>query len=460
MVRFTHPTKLQNYGPNMVRFTHPTEIIIFPETVCLRLLSDKIISGEVSVHRQIEFLLISVVAIVTAVFAGQSSLAQTYPNAGQPRQYQPSQPQYSAPPSRLDSWAGGQAESTPWGSPEQRQNQSAPQSPKNDNLKPCPGTRIIARVGAIAVLESEVNGAVNELIEKNKDRIPKEQIEAQRELLIQQRLKSLIEAKLIYEDARRTIPAEGWQKIHEQLINAFEESQLEKLIENAGVANRHELDLKLRSLGTSLEQERRSFCERSLAQQWIHQQVKVDEEVTCDRIIGYYQSHTEEFTHPARAKWSELMVRFSDYPNKAAARDALAQMGNQVLGGTPFAEVAKRGSTGLTASEGGAQDWTVKGSLVSDEFDRALFGLPIGQLSPIIETAIGFHIIRVTEREPVRVTPFREAQVEIRKNIVQEERKKQFETYMAKLQTQTPVWTIFDEKEDQTMISGRPEQRR
>lgn len=411
-------------------------------------------------HRRIELLLISVVAIVTAVFVSQSSLAQTYPNAGQPRQYQPRQPQYNAPPSRPDSWAGGQAESTPWVSPEQRQNQSDQKSPKNDNLKPCPGTRIIARVGPTAVLESEVIGAVNELIEKNKDRIPKNQIEAQRELLIQQRLKSLIEAKLIYEDARRTIPPEGWQKIHEQLLNAFEESQLEKLIENAGVANRHELDLKLRSLGTSLEQERRSFCERSLSQQWIQQQVKVNEEITCDRIIGYYHSHIEEFTHPARTKWSELMVRFSGYPSKEAARDALAQMGNQVLAGAPFAEVAKRGSTGLTASKGGAQDWTVKDSLVCDELDRALFGLPIGQLSPIIESAIGFHIIRVTEREPDRVTPFREAQVDIRKKIVLKERKKQFETYMAKLQTQTPVWTIFDEKQDRTMISGRPDQRR
>ncbi len=360
---------------------------------------------------------------------------------------------------RPDSWVGGPAESTPWAPPEQRTARPQPESLRA-NLKPCPGTRIIARVGPTAVLESEVLGAVNELLEQHKDRIPADQLEAQRELLIQQRLKGIIEAKLIYEDARRIIPAEGWEKIHEQLLNAFEESQLPKMIENSGVADRHELDLKLRSLGTSLDQEKRAFCERTLAQQWIQQRIKTDEEITCDRIIGYYHSHVEEFTHPARAKWEELMVRFADFPGKAEAREALARMGNQVLAGAPLAEVAKRGSGGLTAAEGGGREWTVKGSLVSKELDQAIFTLPIGQISPIIEGPTGLHIIRVTAREPERVTPFRDAQVEIREKIVKEQREKQFAEYMAKLEAQTPVWTIFDKNDEQTIISGRPDQHR
>ena len=77
---------------------------------------------------------------------------------------------------------------------------------RSARLKPCDGTRIIARVGSDAILESEVAGAVNEIIEANKDRIPADQLDEQRELLIQQRLKGLIETKLIYQDAKRTIP--------------------------------------------------------------------------------------------------------------------------------------------------------------------------------------------------------------------------------------------------------------
>ncbi|MBN1394082.1 MAG: peptidylprolyl isomerase [Pirellulales bacterium] len=376
--------------------------------------------------------------------------AQSWPSGGPTQPIHPERPSHV---SRPPSWPGGEGEYAPRTPPEEMDRR-----PKN-NLQPCPGARMIARVGSEAIFESEIIGDVNQLIEKHKDKIPAGQLEAQRELLIQQKLKGYIESKLILLDAKRTIPAEGWTRVQEQLEKEFEERQLEKMIESAGVSNRHELDRKLRSFGTSLEQEKRSFCDRVLAQQWIQQQIKRDEEITIDRMIGYYHEHIEEYTHPARARWEELMVGFADHPSKEAARDALARLGNQVLlGGMPFAEAAKRGSDGPTASEGGVRSWTTKGSLVCKELEKALFSLPIGQLSPIIEGPAGWHIVRVIEREEQRVTPFRDAQVEIREKINRRRMEKQFKEYMAKLEAQTPVWTIFDEADNRTMISRRPGQ--
>ena len=80
-------------------------------------------------------------------------------------------------------------------------------------------------------------------------------------------------------------------------------------------------------------------------------------------MVVYYREHLKEFTTPARAQWEELMVRYSKYPTKAAAFEAIARMGNQVFGGVPFAQVAKAGSDGVTAADGGRRDWTTKGSL-------------------------------------------------------------------------------------------------
>ena len=138
------------------------------------------------------------------------------------------------------------------------------------------------------------------------------------------------------------------------------------------------------------------------------------------------------------------MVRYSKYPTRAAAYEAIARMGNQVWGGAPFADVAKAGSDGAEAAKGGQRAWTDKGALVCQALDTALFNLPVGQLSPIIEGDHGFHIIRVTDREPEAVKPFLEAQVEIKKKIAEQRSQKQFREYMAKLQARTPVWTIFD----------------
>jgi peptidyl-prolyl cis-trans isomerase C len=76
--------------------------------------------------------------------------------------------------------------------------------------------------------------------------------------------------------------------------------------------------------------------------------------------------------------------------------------------------------------------------------DRALFELPIGQLSPIIEDETGYHIIRVLERHPAGRTPFTEVQKEIKKKLQEEKRKAAFAEYVARLRREIPVWTIYD----------------
>ncbi len=172
--------------------------------------------------------------------------------------------------------------------------------PRSD-VKPCDGTRILARVGSEAILESEVAGFVNELIEKYKDRIPPNQLDKQRAMLVQKKLKDLIEAKLIYQDAKRTIPTEGWPHIEEELSKQFEDVQLEKMMKSAGVSTRGEFDEKLRALGTSLEGEKRASIELMLAKEWRDHQIKRDEEITLDQMVLYYRQHSKEFTAPARA---------------------------------------------------------------------------------------------------------------------------------------------------------------
>jgi parvulin-like peptidyl-prolyl isomerase len=366
----------------------------------------------------------------------------------------PGPPIQASTASRPTSWPGQAVDASPWVPPDQRSIQ--PQQNAAE-IKPCDGTRIIARVGSTAIFESEVAGAVNEIIEANKDRIPANQLDKQREMLIQQRLKGLIETKLIYQDAQRTIPTEGMPQVEKQIGAYFDENELEKMIKKGGVNTAQEFDQKLREFGTSLEREKRAFIERSLAQQWVHQQIKRDEETTYDQMVTFYREHLKEFTTPARAQWEELMVRYSKYPTKVAAFEAIARMGNQVFGGAPLDQVAKTGSDGLTATNGGDWDWTSKGSLTSQQLDAALFNLPVGQLSPIIAGEKGYHIIRVTRREDERVQPFLEAQVDIKKKIIEERSKKQFREYMADLERKTPVWTIYDGN-DGTLHLATPQQ--
>ncbi len=266
----------------------------------------------------------------------------------------------------------------------------------------------------------------------------------QRAAMLGQVLSRQIDTRSIYLDARQRIPAEGFAQVEKQVRQHYDEQELPKLREQLGVSSWAELDRALRARGTSLEQDFRVFFEQTIAQQWLRQQAKVDEEITYDQMIAYYQEHLAEFDKPARARWQELRVSFSRHPSKAEAFAAIAAMGNQILDGADFAEVAGAGSDGPTAAEGGIRQWPDASARLSPILRQALESLPVGQLSPILEDWNGYYIIRVLERKPAGLEPFVEAQAEIRDKIRAQRTAEQLEKYKAELRKRFPVWTILD----------------
>ena len=80
---------------------------------------------------------------------------------------------------------------------------------------------------------------------------------------------------------------------------------------------------------------------------------------------------------------------------------------------------------------------------MSKTLDEAIFGLPVGELSPIIEDEQGLHIVRVIERKEAYRTPFIEAQAEITELLRGERVQKQLNEYVSRLKKETPIWTVY-----------------
>jgi len=314
--------------------------------------------------------------------------------------------------------------------------------PPAAETKPCEDARILARVGPEVVLVGDVIALVVDAQLKDLDEpIPEEY----RERILKMALPRAIVTKLMYIEAKREIPEENFPHIEKELRGIFYQKGIPQMMKRAKVSTVPELSKKLTDLGTSLEWQQQLFFERALGQQWMSMQVKLDEPVSPEAMLGYYREHATDYDHPARARWEELMVSFAKSPSREAAYQRLAQLGNQVKDGLPFAEAARRGSDGVTAADGGARDWTTRGSLVSEKLDAALFGLPVGAMSPIVESDVGVHIIRVAERQDAHRTPFADVQEEIRKKIQDGRGDEKVQTYVARLKDSTPVWTIYDE---------------
>lgn len=312
------------------------------------------------------------------------------------------------------------------------------------------GAKVIARVGSEVILAGEVVDGVDAALANwaagSEQKIPSEVLQQQRQQLIRRALKQLIDVRLVMAEVRRKIPKENLDGIMQKLDDQFYASEVPRMLKATGAASTAELDTLLKAQGSSIERARRSFAERVLASQWVKQQVKADDEVTHAEMLDYYHDHVAAFTHPARVRWEHLAVDQKKYRSKDEAWRALAAAGNQVIDGRPLADVARQMSDGWTASDGGQHDWTSRGSLAAKVLDQAIFALPVGTLSPILDDESMFHIVRVLERQEESRTPFVEAQVEIKKKIQEARTSRQLGQYVEQLRGTTPVWTIFDQE--------------
>lgn len=354
-------------------------------------------------------------------------------------------------------------------------------------------SQIVATVGNLYILYGDVEPAVNQmLLPALAKASPAEraQIEQMRPRLIQQVTRQQVESKLMYLEFEREIEQKaGRDKMNEvraemtkRLRDNFEKqlAATREKVQNATPAELQELskrdpivarlailmkeneietlgdlDKILRKNGSTLEKQQRSYLEMALGRSTISEKIKVKQEVSHLEMLNYYRDHADDFAVKARARFEIISVKFANFPNRDAAWQAMAQMGNEVFFGTPFAAVAKRGSQDINAAKGGIYDWTNEKSLASDAVDRTVFSLEPGRLSTIVEDEKGLHIIRVIERQPAGFIPFTDAQVKIKELITQQRRDVVVKQLLEDMRSKTVVWTVYD-AEAAANVAGQP----
>ncbi len=303
--------------------------------------------------------------------------------------------------------------------------------------------RVLAIVGGRPILVGDMLYEINELIEKHAQKAPENIKQTQRQQLVPRMLPKFVDRQLFYVDSIRGLP-EGAKidQINESLGKSFDEEVLPKFLEQSGATSSMQFDAQLRSMGSSLRQFRQTWIDDQFVKYFVSQKMKSDDEVSRQELRSYYDEHVVEYQFPARARWEQLVVRFDKVPDRQAARRMISEMGNEVVYGAQLDAVAKERSHDFDAKNGGQQDWITQGSLAAKSLDTAIFEIPLNELSDIIETPTGFHIIRVVERTPAGMKPFRDAQVEIKEALLQAKQEKRFEDYIAKLRREIPIEVV------------------
>ena len=117
-------------------------------------------------------------------------------------------------------------------------------------------------------------------------------------------------------------------------------------------------------------------------------------------VAAYYKTHPKDFERPKSAFLSYVALpRLTTAADTAAVRARADSARQEILGGAPFAEVARRESAdSATAVKGGdLGEWT-RGSM-DPGFDSAAFSLPLRTVSQPVRSQFGFHLIEITSRK-------------------------------------------------------------
>lgn len=140
--------------------------------------------------------------------------------------------------------------------------------------------------------------------------------------------------------------------------------------------------------------------------------IKVDEEALQQR----YNEQLKTFSVPERRRASHILVEVAvdaDSDTLAAARKKADDLLVKIKGGESFEELAKTSSDDPgSAKEGGDLGFFDRGTM-DKPFEEAAFALKRGELSAVVQSKFGFHIIKLTDIEAEKTKPFAEVRAQL-----------------------------------------------
>lgn len=164
--------------------------------------------------------------------------------------------------------------------------------------------------------------------------------------------------------------------------------------------------------------------------QQLYTQVTADVKVTDEEVQKYYQDHVAEFAMPEQVKASHILVEEEKLANELRTR---------IEKGEDFAELAKEHSADPGSRENGGELGYFSAGRMVPEFDKAAFSTPVGQISPVIKTEHGYHIIKVEDKKPARTLTLEEVKPFLSMQMENQKKNEKFLAYIEQLKTETQL---------------------
>jgi parvulin-like peptidyl-prolyl isomerase len=224
---------------------------------------------------------------------------------------------------------------------------------------------------------------------------------AQQRQLQQEALSALIDERLVRQFLTKTVPPPGKDDIDRQV------AALQRGLATQGkplddyLKDTHQTDAQLRA-GIALMQQWNTYAAKKIT----------------EADLRKYYSENHDFFDKTTVRVSHIVLRLApDAPpaERDAARQRLAALRADIVAKkVTFADAAMKNSQCPSAPRGGDLDFIARKWMVEEPFAKAAFALKVGDLSDIVTTDFGLHLIQVTDRKPGTTTTFEQVADEVR----------------------------------------------
>jgi peptidyl-prolyl cis-trans isomerase C len=250
-------------------------------------------------------------------------------------------------------------------------------------------------------------------------------------------LDSLVARELLYQESQRK-----GIKVESKTVDQQFEAMKKRFPDEA------EFKKALESMSYS-EATLRSQLERDQAVMvLIDQQFTEKLTVSNEEVKAYYDNHKDSFKKPEQVKASHILIKAesqADESRKTGARKKLEMIQGKLQKGEDFGTLAKEYSEGPSNVKGGDLGYFSRGQMVKP-FEDAAFALQPGEVSGIVETRFGYHLIKVTDKTPETTLGFDDIKDRLGQYLKQEKLREEMDSYVESLRNKAKV-EVFS-KED------------
>ena len=246
----------------------------------------------------------------------------------------------------------------------------------------------------------------------------------QMELLKKDILEGLIEREVLYQESQKAGIKITDQKVDEQLAGIKKRFPSEEEFQRA-LASMNLTEAEVRS------QIQRGLAIRELIDQQVASKIVISDEATN----AYYKGNPELFKQPEQVKASHILIKVeptADEAAKATAKKKIADIQQKLKDGGDFAELAKQNSEGPSATRGGDLGFFKRGQMVKP-FEDAAFSMKPNEVSDLVETRFGYHLIKVYDKKPEQTTAYEDVKDQIAQRLKREKVEKDATLYVENL---------------------------